>query len=89
MLVGLTSHAAVAGGQEGAFLAFLLAALTMMWLMFGLAIAIATAQDSLIKRLRARTPQIKRWSGLILIGVGTWTALLAIWPALFFWLFPT
>lgn len=66
-----------------AVLAFAIDALTMSALMFALALALASAQERLISRLRASTHQVKVWGGRILILVGLWLLILAAWADFF------
>lgn len=76
------------GGTAAAFTAFVVAAMVIALLMFGLAAAIATAQTHLVDALKVRVVQVKRWGGWILILVGTWLIALAIWAATFARIFP-
>lgn len=57
-------------------------------LIFGLAIAIGTAQNELVAKLRAEAQQVKRWGGVILIIVGLWTVAIGIWAEFFSQFFP-
>ena len=57
-------------------------------LLFGLAAAVATAQERVVATLRAGGLQIKRWAGVVLIAVGLWTLATAIWAEQFARLFP-
>lgn len=68
--------------------AFGVAGLVIVLLIFGLAIAIGTAQTEFITRLRAEAPQVKRWGGFILIIVGLWTIAIGIWAQFFSQFFP-
>lgn len=54
-------------------------ALTMSTLMFALALAVGFAQERLIERLRASTGKVKVWGGRILLVVGIWLVVLAMW----------
>jgi hypothetical protein len=56
--------------------------------MFGLAVLVGAAQEHVVSTLKAGTPTVKRWSGLVLIGVGLWLLSLAIWADFFERLFP-
>jgi hypothetical protein len=49
--------------------------------MFFLATIISIARHSLIGPLRSSTQNIKRLSGVILVVVGLWLIILAIWSA--------
>ena len=66
------------GGGTAAFIAFVVAALTIVVLFFALATAIATAQENFVNALNASTRQVKRWGGYILIAVGTWFLILTL-----------
>ena len=57
--------------------AFGVAALTIALLMFGLAFAVATAQDGLVGRLETSTGAIKRYGGYVLVVVGAWFLLVS------------
>jgi hypothetical protein len=69
-------------------MAFAVAGVVIILLMLGLAGAIGTAQERLVATLRAGTTQIKRWGGVILILVGIWFIILAIWAETFARIFP-
>lgn len=60
----------------------------MALLMFGLALLVGAAQERLLDTLKAGTQQIKRWSGVILLVVGAWLIVLAIWADFFAQIFP-
>ncbi len=49
-----------------------------MLLLLGLGLAIGTAQEGLVDKLRAETTQVKRWGGVILLIVGAWTIALGV-----------
>ena len=87
-MAGLAGHVLTAGDRTAAFVAFGLAAVTMVGLVFILATAVGVAQDRLITNLKRSTHTIKRWSGGVLIVVGVWLLALAIWAAGFARLFP-
>jgi cytochrome c biogenesis protein CcdA len=57
-------------------------------LMFTLALAVAAAQDRMVAAVRARVAEVKRWGGWILIFVGVWFILLAVFADFFGRLFP-
>ena len=69
-------------------MAFANAALVIVLLMFLLVFAIATAQETVIATLRAHVGLVKRWGGWILIIVGAWFILLAVFADFFALLFP-
>jgi hypothetical protein len=57
-------------------------------LALALAAAIAAAQERLVGTMRAGVTQVKQWGGVILIVVGTWFLILAIWADFFTRIFP-
>jgi hypothetical protein len=69
-------------------LAFLVAASMIVILMFLLSFTIATAQDIIVRAVRARLGDVKRSGGWILIGVGAWFLILAIFAEFFTRIFP-
>ena len=78
----------MSGGRGAAFTAFVVAAATMALLMFALALLVGAAQERLLDSLKAGTRQIKRWSGALLLVVGAWLIVLAIWAEFFARIFP-
>lgn len=76
------------GGVGASLAAFGTAGLVIVLLLFGLAAAVATAQERVVATLQAGVTQIKRWGGVILIAVGLWTLASAIWAEAFARLFP-
>ncbi len=87
-MAGLAAYALTIGGFEAALVAFANAAVTMVLLMFGLALALATAQERLVATLQARASEVKRWGGWILLLVGGWFLVLAIFADFFAQIFP-
>ena len=65
-----------------------MAGATIVVLMFGLAFAVAAAQDRVLSELRSRAAQIKRWGGVLLILVGAWMILLSLFSDFFASIFP-
>lgn len=62
---------------------------TILIIMFvGLSLIIGSAQEQTVKRIQARSPDVKRWGGWILVVIGTWFLALAIWADLFAEIFP-
>jgi hypothetical protein len=57
-------------------------------LALALAAAIAAAQERLVGAMRAGVTQVKQWGGAILILVGVWFLILAIWADFFARFFP-
>lgn len=72
-----------AGGASAALAAFGVAATIIVGLMFTLSLTIATAQDSVVKALRTHAGDVKRAGGWILIAVGVWVTLLAVFAEQF------
>ncbi|HSM58842.1 MAG TPA: hypothetical protein VK879_21995 [Candidatus Sulfomarinibacteraceae bacterium] len=60
----------------------------MALLMFALAFLIGAAQEQMVAALKASTQQMKRWSGVVLLLVGAWLIVLAIWAQFFARVFP-
>lgn len=56
--------------------------------MFVMAFAIATAQEEIVAAARAHVGDVKRWGGLILVGVGLWLIALAVFAGFFARIFP-
>ncbi len=71
------------GGFGAAFGAFTVAALTIAILLFALALGIAHAQEETVAAIKARTGQVKRFGGYILVAVGAWTIALAVFADFF------
>lgn len=88
ILAGLALHALTIGDQTAAFTAFAVAALTIVSITAVLTLLIGTAQTRLTQTLRSRPQQIKRWGGAVLLLVGGWLLIPAIFPDSFAWLFP-
>ncbi|MGH2950179.1 MAG: hypothetical protein ACRDPC_28595 [Solirubrobacteraceae bacterium] len=86
--MGLTGHALTIGGSAAAFAAFVAAATVIALLLFGFAMVVARAQESTVKAIRARAGQVKRYGGYVLVAVGLWTFLLAVFAELFARYFP-
>ena len=53
-----------------------------------LLILIGTAQNRILQPLRTSPQRIKRGGGIVLILVGSWLIILAIWANMFVRLFP-
>jgi cytochrome c biogenesis protein CcdA len=59
------------------------AGIVLVILLFLMAVAVARAQQRVVERLRARSNDVKRWGGWVLLVVGGWFIVLAIWPHFF------
>lgn len=51
--------------------------------MFMAAFTVSRAQDATVERIQAMAPDIKRWGGAVLIGVGLWFIALAVFADFF------
>lgn len=60
----------------------------MALLMLSLALLIGTAQQGVVAALKEGTQQVRRWSGAVLLLVGVWLIVLAIWANFFARFFP-
>ena len=65
-----------------------MAGLVLVVMFVGLSFVIGSAQEQTLKRLQAGSAQVKRWGGWILVAVGTWFVILAIWADFFAQVFP-
>lgn len=66
----------------------MVAAITIVLLLFGVSYAIGMAQEGVVARLRSATPAVKRWGGYILVGVGAWFIILSLFADFFSGIFP-
>lgn len=78
----------MSGGFAAALLAFTVAALIIMMLMFSAAFVAARAQEATVQRIQLSAPFIKKWGGAVLIGVGLWFVALAGFADFFADLYP-
>lgn len=76
------------GGFAAAFIAFIVASIALVGLVFTAAFAVARAQDHTIDRIKAQAPRVKRWGGWILASVGLWFIVLAVFARFFSAVFP-
>jgi len=51
--------------------------------MFALALTIATAHERLVETMETSAPTVKRWGGRILVVVGGWFIVLAVFAEFF------
>lgn len=54
----------------------------------GLSFVIGRAQKHALDRIQASSSEVKRWGGWVLIAVGSWFVVLAIWADFFAGVFP-
>lgn len=60
----------------------------LVGLVFVAAFSIAGAEERTIDRIKAQAPTVKRWGGGLLIAVGTWFLVLAVFADFFEDIFP-
>jgi hypothetical protein len=56
--------------------------------LFAAAVGVARAEQSTLARVEAQGPRVKRWAGWVLIGVGGWFLVLALFADFFARVFP-
>jgi cytochrome c-type biogenesis protein len=83
ILAGLMVFALASGGFTSALTAFVVFSLTMGVLMLLVSGLVAASQQTLINRLKAAAPSIKRISSVLLILVGAFNVYTALNPNLF------
>lgn len=83
ILIGLTGQALLTGGFAAALLAYVVAAAALTALMFTLALTLAGAQERVVQTMVSGAPTVKRWGGRILLIVGGWFIVVAIFAATF------
>ena len=89
ILAGLMVFALASGGFTSALTAFVVFSLTMGTLMLVVSGLVAASRQTLINRLKAAAPRIKRISSVLLILVGVFNVYTALNPNLFLrFLFP-
>jgi hypothetical protein len=76
------------GGGAAALAAFILSALAIVLLMFGLSFAIASGQEVVTMLMQTGDVAVKRWGGRILIAVGVWLVVLSVGADVFARFFP-
>jgi cytochrome c biogenesis protein CcdA len=76
-------HALAVADSRTAFSAFLIAAFTVAIVMVVLVAAVGLTQDKLVRSMKGSTRSVKRWGGAILILVGVWLIVLAVWATQF------
>ena len=76
------------GGFEAAFIAFVVASIVLVGLVFAAAIGVADAQDQTIEKIKAQASRVKKWGGWILTMVGVWFLILAAFADFFAKVFP-
>lgn len=87
-MVGLASHALISGGVLAALIAFAVAAVVIVVLMFTAAVTVAGAQEATVERFQTAAPAVKRWGGWLLVLVGAWFVILAVFAQQFATIFP-
>lgn len=87
-MAGLAGYALTVGGFTAAFVAFALAAVVLVGLVFTSAFVVAGAQEATLERVKAQSSSVKRWGGRVLIVLGVWFVVLAVFADFFAELFP-
>jgi hypothetical protein len=64
------------------------AGIILVVMFVGLSLVIGSAQEHTVRRIQARSVDVKRWGGWILVGIGAWFLVLAIWADYFAEIFP-
>ena len=77
-MAGLAAQSLITGNVWTSVFTFSVAAATIVILMFTASIGAAAAQASTLNRFRTSGPAVKRWGGRILILVGAWFLVLAL-----------
>jgi cytochrome c biogenesis protein CcdA len=57
-------------------------------LLFAAAFGVARAEETTLERIEVQAPTVKRWGGTILIAVGIWFLVLAVFADFFEGVFP-
>jgi cytochrome c biogenesis protein CcdA len=60
----------------------------MVLLVFSAALGVARAEEATVERIKAQAPRIKTWGGWILVAVGGWFVILAVFADFFAQVFP-
>lgn len=76
------------GGPASAFAAFAVAGIVLAAMFLGLSVVIGSVQEKSLERIKARSRDVKKWGGWILIVIGSWFVVLAIWADFFATIFP-
>lgn len=87
-MTGLAGHALTTGGFAAALTAFVVTGVVLVVLLFAAALGVAVAQQEVAARLEAGAATVKRWGGQVLIAVGVWLILLAVFADTFARAFP-
>lgn len=61
----------------------MVAGIILVVMFVGLSLVIGSAQEHTVRRIQARSTDVKRWGGWILVAIGTWFLVLAIWADFF------
>lgn len=87
-MAGLAGHALTTGGFAAALTAFAVTAAVLVVLLFTAATTMSLAHGEVTDRFRAGAPTVKRWGGYVLIAVGVWLLVLALFADTFAQVFP-
>lgn len=56
--------------------------------MFVAALTVASAEERTVERIKAQAPTVKRWGGWLLVAIGAWFLILAVFAEFFQTIFP-
>lgn len=87
-MAGLASYSLTVGGFEAALLAFVVASVVLVGLVFAAAFGVTRAQKQTIEQIKTQAPRVKSWGGWILVAVGVWFLTLAVFADFFAAVFP-
>lgn len=62
--------------------------MTIAACVFASAFGVVRAEQATLARIEARAPQVKRWTGWVVVGVGVWFLVLAALADVFAEVFP-
>lgn len=69
-------------------IAFIVSGVVLAAMFVGLSFVVGSVQEKTLERIRAGARDVKKWGGWILIIVGSWFVVLAIWAEFFAKIFP-
>ena len=64
--------------MANAIIAFAIAAATLVLLLVGASVALATASERRVEAVKRQGPHVKRVGGVLLVTIGLWFAFLAV-----------
>lgn len=66
----------------------MVAAIVLVGLVFAAAFTVSGAEERTLERIKAQAPTVKKWGGWILVAVGSWFLVLAVFADFFEHIFP-